>query len=186
MGSIIEAAAVLTEIAPISLENRSVDGKSRSRSRYSSIVDSHPIVGMAGRDKNIDPSLMTAEERVQARRSSMPDEVARIVKEVSSNTIPWHSISLAEVVGKLGLPRTHSLLGGLTTDLVVTQRSTYGPNELPKEKRKPFWLIFVSQFRQLLIIILLFMLGLAIYEIQKGGPKIDKACAHVRCDAKDF
>ena len=82
---------------------------------------------MAGRDKNIDPSPMTAEERVQARRSSMPDEVARIVKEVSSNTIPWHSISLAEVVGKLGLPRTHSLLGGLTTSLVVTQRSTYGP-----------------------------------------------------------
>ena len=174
VGSIIEAAAAFTEIAPISLESRSVDGKSRSRSRYSSIVDSHPIVGSAGRNKNIDPSLMTAGDLVQARLWSAPDQVARIVKDISSNALAWHSMPFAEVVGKLGLPRTHSLPGGLTSQQVVTQRSNYGPNELPKEKRKPFWLIFVSQFRQLLIIILLFMLGLAIYEIQKGGPKIDK------------
>jgi hypothetical protein len=161
----------------VSLE-RSQNGKSRGR--YSSIVDSHPIVGSAGRDKNIDPSLMTAEELVQARRASAPDQVARIVKDISMNALPWHSMSLAEVSGKLGLPQTHNVLGGLSATQVVSQRSQYGPNELPKEKRKPFWLIYVSQFRQLLIIILLFMLGLAIYEIVKGGPKVDKVCAGFR------
>jgi Ca2+-transporting ATPase len=63
----------------------------------------------------------------------------------------WHTLDAAEALRALDSdPRT-----GLAADEAARRLGTYGPNELKKEDRPSPWLIFLGQFKNILIIILL-------------------------------
>jgi P-type Ca2+ transporter type 2C len=62
----------------------------------------------------------------------------------------WHQLSLAEIYKQTGTG-----VGGLSSDVVSQKRIQYGPNELLVKKKKPAWLIFLSQFSDFMILVLI-------------------------------
>ncbi len=71
--------------------------------------------------------------------------------------IKWHSLDTPEVLGKLGTD-THR---GLTGEEAQKRLAHYGPNELKKEERVSPLSVFLHQFTNILIIILLIATGLS-------------------------
>jgi Ca2+-transporting ATPase len=69
----------------------------------------------------------------------------------------WHSIETAAVLDKLGTG-PH----GLTADEATARLEKYGPNELEKEKRSSPHILLLNQFKNILIIILLFATVLSV------------------------
>ena len=62
----------------------------------------------------------------------------------------WHSLTVEEVMERLDTgPR------GLTDEEAARRLEIYGPNELREEKKKSKLLIFLEQFKNYLILILL-------------------------------
>ncbi len=62
----------------------------------------------------------------------------------------WHNLSVSEVIDSLG-----SCIQGLTREEAKRRLAQFGPNELvEKEKTRP-WILFLEQFKNFLIIILL-------------------------------
>nr|WP_290940684.1 cation-transporting P-type ATPase [Haliscomenobacter sp.] len=49
----------------------------------------------------------------------------------------------------------HTELNGLSAAEVVNRQNLYGPNELVQQKPKPAWLMFLLQFKDFMIIILM-------------------------------
>jgi len=62
----------------------------------------------------------------------------------------WHALESKEVLQILG-----SSFEGLTEDEVLKRLERYGRNEIRREKRTPSWRIFIEQFKNILIILLL-------------------------------
>ncbi len=62
----------------------------------------------------------------------------------------WHLLNIPETIELLG-----SRLNGLTETEAEERRLQYGPNKLTEKRKKPAWLIFFSQFRDVMILILL-------------------------------
>ena len=75
---------------------------------------------------------------------------------------PWHSMEVDEVLQALRAEKE-----GLSTEEVQKRLKEYGPNELKKEKRKSPVRLFLEQFTDILIIILLIAtaLSMAIGEV---------------------
>ncbi|RLI20877.1 cation-translocating P-type ATPase, partial [Candidatus Bathyarchaeota archaeon] len=75
---------------------------------------------------------------------------------------PWHSMEVDEVLQALRAEKE-----GLSTEEVQKRLKEYGPNELKKEKRKSAVRLFLEQFTDILIIILLIAtaLSMAIGEV---------------------
>ncbi|MCD6445565.1 cation-translocating P-type ATPase [Candidatus Bathyarchaeota archaeon] len=75
---------------------------------------------------------------------------------------PWHSMEVDEVLQALRAEKE-----GLSTEEVQKRLKEYGPNELKKEKRKSPVRLFLEQFKNILIIILLIAtaLSMAIGEV---------------------
>ena len=75
---------------------------------------------------------------------------------------PWHSMEVDEVLQALRAEKE-----GLSTEEVQKRLKEYGPNELKKEKRKSAVRLFLEQFKDILIIILLIAtaLSMAIGEV---------------------
>ncbi len=70
---------------------------------------------------------------------------------------PWHGMGVDEVLSSLNVKRN-----GLGSEEVQRRLLEVGPNELKKEKKKsPLWL-FLRQFRNILILILLIATGLSL------------------------
>jgi len=63
----------------------------------------------------------------------------------------WHSLDAAETLAALGTD-AHA---GLAAEEAARRLAEYGPNELKKEERVSPWSIFLGQFKNILIIILL-------------------------------
>lgn len=63
----------------------------------------------------------------------------------------WHALEIAAIVASL---ETDQDLG-LTSSQVKQRLAQYGANELTAKKSKPWWLKFLLQFNQPLLIILL-------------------------------
>lgn len=63
----------------------------------------------------------------------------------------WHDRTLNAVVNELGA----NLKTGLTHEEVARRLAEHGPNALPKGKKTPAWLLFLKQFNNPLVIILL-------------------------------
>ncbi|WP_322815184.1 cation-translocating P-type ATPase [Chloroflexus sp.] len=70
---------------------------------------------------------------------------------------PWHSLDLSTVFTHLNSSPT-----GLTENDAVQRLVTYGPNELQASTRISLWTIFLNQFRNVLIMILLIATGLSL------------------------
>ncbi|MBI4683680.1 MAG: cation-translocating P-type ATPase [Nitrospirae bacterium] len=70
-------------------------------------------------------------------------------------TNSWHSIAVAEVLQEL----TTDLHRGLTIDEVKTRVERYGTNELKKEGKVSPLRLFINQFKNILIIILIVAIG---------------------------
>ena len=69
---------------------------------------------------------------------------------------PWHSMEVDEVLQALRAEKE-----GLSTEEVQKRLKEYGPNELKKEKRKSPVRLFLEQFKNILIIILLIATALS-------------------------
>ncbi|MCK4439426.1 cation-translocating P-type ATPase [Candidatus Bathyarchaeota archaeon] len=63
---------------------------------------------------------------------------------------PWHSMEIKEVMHALNVT-----MNGLSSEEVQRRLEEFGPNELKKEKRKSPFKLFLEQFTDVLIIILL-------------------------------
>jgi P-type Ca2+ transporter type 2C len=75
---------------------------------------------------------------------------------------PWHSQTQQEAIAQLKVTDN-----GLTAEDAKQRLTVYGPNELKKEKGKPAWRLFLGQFTNVLMIILLFAIALsfAVHEV---------------------
>jgi Ca2+-transporting ATPase len=62
----------------------------------------------------------------------------------------WHQLSSSEVYKQTG-----SGENGLCADEVLRKQKAFGPNELLDKKKKPAWLIFLYQFRDFMILVLI-------------------------------
>jgi Ca2+-transporting ATPase len=83
------------------------------------------------------------------------------------NETQWHALDVAESLAALATdPRR-----GLSDEEAARRLAEYGPNELKKEDRVSPWTIFVGQFKNILIIILLIatVLSAAVGEIFDAG-----------------
>ncbi|HJV26236.1 MAG TPA: HAD-IC family P-type ATPase [Aromatoleum sp.] len=69
----------------------------------------------------------------------------------------WHTLSAAEAASTLDV--TPEL--GLSAEDALTRLARFGPNRLAEAPTRPVWLKFLDQFRNLLIIVLLFAAVLA-------------------------
>lgn len=83
--------------------------------------------------------------------------------------IQSHAIDFTEVVKKMGT----SIENGLTEQEVQKRLEKYGKNELVKEKGKSAWQIFIGQFKDFLIYLLIFAIIISIiiglYEAVTSG-----------------
>ena len=61
----------------------------------------------------------------------------------------WHYLPSDEVIKQTG-----SSPDGLNSDTVASKLEEYGPNELQEKKKKPAWLLFVHQFKDFMILVL--------------------------------
>jgi Ca2+-transporting ATPase len=62
----------------------------------------------------------------------------------------WHNLSVSEAIESL-----NSGIQGLTREEAGRRLAQYGPNELVEKKKTPPWMLFLEQFKNFLIIILL-------------------------------
>ncbi|MCK4482327.1 HAD-IC family P-type ATPase, partial [Candidatus Bathyarchaeota archaeon] len=69
---------------------------------------------------------------------------------------PWHSMEIKEVMRALNVT-----MNGLSSEEVQRRLQEFGPNELKKEKRKSPFKLFLEQFTDILIIILLIATALS-------------------------
>jgi magnesium-transporting ATPase (P-type) len=73
--------------------------------------------------------------------------------------VSWHSKSVEAVVDALGAHRSN----GLSTEQIHSLRKVHGFNVLPEPPRRSYFSIFIRQFLNPLIYLLLFAAGVAIY-----------------------
>ena len=69
----------------------------------------------------------------------------------------WHALDVAETLKALG----SDAHGGLSGDEAARRLAAHGPNELKKEDQVSPWAIFLGQFKNILIIILLIATALS-------------------------
>ncbi|THU39708.1 calcium-translocating P-type ATPase, PMCA-type [Niastella caeni] len=62
----------------------------------------------------------------------------------------WHTSTIEDVFKELQSNRD-----GLSTDEVAKRIQQYGPNQLQEKKKKPVWLVFLMQFKDVMILILM-------------------------------
>src|SRR3990167_7056659 len=71
--------------------------------------------------------------------------------------LPWHSLDLQQIFG-----RTDSCTNGIQTDSLQSRIRKYGRNTLPEEKHLSITRLFLSQFHNPLIYILLVAFGISL------------------------
>ncbi len=62
----------------------------------------------------------------------------------------WHNLESTEVIEKTG-----SSANGLTSDSVLLKLAEFGPNELQEKKKRPPWILFLNQFKDFMIVVLM-------------------------------
>lgn len=65
-------------------------------------------------------------------------------------TVNWHQQTIEEVFKSAG-----SSNEGLSAQVVEQRLAEHGPNELQQKKKKPVWMIFLSQFNDFMILVLM-------------------------------
>lgn len=61
----------------------------------------------------------------------------------------WHTLDIEKVMEQTG-----SSSEGLTTESAARKLAEYGPNELQEKKKKPAWMLFLAQFKDFMILVL--------------------------------
>lgn len=79
------------------------------------------------------------------------------LSQTATTDSPWHTLSSAEVLARLG---TDSHMG-LTGQAAVDRGKTYGPNRLAEMPPRPALRVFLAQFKSVLILVLLAAAGVA-------------------------
>src|ERR1044072_6130792 len=62
----------------------------------------------------------------------------------------WHTSTTEDVLKEL-----QSNIDGLTEEEVANRMQKYGPNQLQEKKKRPVWLLFLMQFKDVMILILM-------------------------------
>ncbi|MFH1821744.1 MAG: cation-transporting P-type ATPase [Methanobacteriota archaeon] len=70
---------------------------------------------------------------------------------------PWHSMEVGDILSGLDVR-----MEGLSSEEARRRLQETGPNELKREKRKSPALLFIGQFKNILIVILLIAIGLSL------------------------
>ncbi|CAI08472.1 Cation transport ATPases [Aromatoleum aromaticum EbN1] len=76
---------------------------------------------------------------------------------MATETCRWHTLTAAAAAEALEL----DAVNGLSTEQVTERLARFGPNRLAEAAPRPVWLKFVDQFRNLLVIVLIFAAVLA-------------------------
>jgi len=71
--------------------------------------------------------------------------------EQISSSCNWHQLDLEEVVEIL----ESSSSNGLTAEEARERLNRYGPNELIEKEHKPLWMMFIDQFKDFMILVLI-------------------------------
>ncbi len=74
-----------------------------------------------------------------------------VIVEPDPGPSSWHALDPAEASSRLAVVPGD----GLAADEVARRLGRYGPNRLTEAARRPPWLAFVDQFRNLLIVVLM-------------------------------
>ncbi|MBI4296605.1 MAG: HAD-IC family P-type ATPase, partial [Chloroflexi bacterium] len=75
---------------------------------------------------------------------------------LKTQTANWHNLETESVLAAL-----NSAQGGLSQSEAESRLAEFGPNELVRKKKVSPWMLFLEQFKNLLIIILLVAVGLS-------------------------
>jgi len=67
-----------------------------------------------------------------------------------NHSIDWHRLNPDEVLEKL-----QSSAKGLSSEEAQQRLERYGPNELIEKRRKPLWMMFLDQFKDFMILVLI-------------------------------
>jgi len=67
-----------------------------------------------------------------------------------SETMHWHQKNIEEVIGELG-----SSLQGLSEEEARNRLIKHGPNELTEKKKKSPYMMFLDQFKDFMILVLI-------------------------------
>jgi len=62
----------------------------------------------------------------------------------------WHHLEAGEVIELTGSGEQ-----GLSSEIASVKLAEYGPNEILVKKKKPVWVLFISQFRDFMIVVLI-------------------------------
>ena len=135
------------------------------------------MVSLLGKVENPFLAENPAEVNAAPRRAGPPFQTARRsgimgvfldpTKDHDMNETKWHSLDVTETLAGLATdPRR-----GLSEEEAARRLTEYGPNELKKEDRVSTWTLFLGQFKNILIIILLIatVLSAAVGEIFDAG-----------------
>ena len=76
----------------------------------------------------------------------------------SVETTEWWALSGSEALARVGSDATV----GLTSDRVRERQALHGPNELEEAPTQPWWLLFLGQFANTMIVVLLVAAGIMI------------------------
>ena len=99
----------------------------------------------------------------------------RVLWGVSGTSKSYHAMKIEEVMVELNTKET-----GLTSEEAKNRLQEYGSNELKKEKGKSPIRLFLEQFTNILVVILLFAMGLSVFVgLQSPHPESEIADAFV-------
>ena len=75
---------------------------------------------------------------------------------------PWHTLTAEEAASRLEVDTAV----GLSSQVVTERQAEFGPNRLEEKKKAPAWRLFVSQFEDFMIYVLLFAVVISAIEGQ--------------------
>ncbi|MCL2819108.1 MAG: HAD-IC family P-type ATPase, partial [Actinomycetia bacterium] len=84
------------------------------------------------------------------------------MEKVAMMTTPYYTLSADEVIRELDTDP----VAGLSSQEAAARLATYGPNELEPPQRTPLWRIFLEQFNDFMIWVLLAAVAISIFEGQ--------------------
>jgi Ca2+-transporting ATPase len=79
------------------------------------------------------------------------DIIKRSPSATEFEALPWHTLSAAEIAQRLSVDPQN----GLSTSEVQRRTNTYGPNEILEHPPRSLWWMFLDQFTDFMILVLI-------------------------------
>jgi Ca2+-transporting ATPase len=117
----------------------------------------HPIQAPAGEIAAHGPTLAPTRPRPVGRLCGLQDGDTDPLRDAMTAPIPWHTETAEAACVALEVDPAR----GLAAEEATRRLARYGENRLIEAEPRPLWLKFVDQFKNFLVIVLLFATALA-------------------------